>query len=181
MSIIYQNASHTDVVFNGTCFSIDSPDNWDSIGDGPTKAAIKAWLAEGNTPIPFLLPTKTLEQRKQEIDAERDRKLAAGVLWNGHLWYTDDVFQGQITARVAGWNAGIISASATKPVRSKAGQVQMLTYDQHKSLSAALFDYVEGIYGWSWIAKESLARGEEPVGVDTFLAAYAQQNNTSEI
>ena len=121
--------------------------------DSPAYQKYLEWVAKGGVPAPHTKGKGTL---KLEVDSQRDAKLAAGVEWDGKLWYTDDVFQGQITARVAGWNAGIIPADAVKPVRAKTGEVFMLTYEQHKELSAALFEYVEGVYGWSWITKAQI-------------------------
>lgn len=72
----YINREHTLILFNGGVTWLAAPDDWDSIGDGPTREAVKAWLAAGNTPEPF--PPPTTEDRVAAnvaaIQAELDRQ-----------------------------------------------------------------------------------------------------------
>lgn len=46
----FTNTQKTQAKFFNTHVSLDSPENWDSIEDGPTREKVKAWLAEGNAP-----------------------------------------------------------------------------------------------------------------------------------
>lgn len=112
------------------------------------------WQSTGNEPEPVDSPS--LEQLSAAIDKERDQRLSAGVDWDGRHWYSDEVFQGQVTARISAWNAGIIAPDATKDVRAMDGSIYQLTFDQHKALAVALMSYVESVYGWSWIEKAKL-------------------------
>ena len=48
----FTNTTKTAATFNGASFSLASAEDWGSIGDGPTREAVLAWLAAGNTPRP---------------------------------------------------------------------------------------------------------------------------------
>jgi len=48
----FTNTQKTQAKFFNTHVSLDSPENWDSIEDGPTRQKVKEWLAAGNTPEP---------------------------------------------------------------------------------------------------------------------------------
>ena len=91
-----------------------------------------------------------------EIEAERDSRLAAGVVWGGHSWYADDTFQQQITSYVSAFQAGVIDAGSTVPVRAKDKVVYQLTSDDVMSLSAALLTFVQGVWQWSWDQKAAI-------------------------
>jgi hypothetical protein len=54
--IKFTNKDKTAAEFNGTFFQLDGPENWASIGDGPTREAVLAWLAEGNVPEAYIEP-----------------------------------------------------------------------------------------------------------------------------
>lgn len=48
----YTNTQKTAASFNGAYFTLSAPEDWESIGDGPTRRAVLDWLAAGNTPEP---------------------------------------------------------------------------------------------------------------------------------
>lgn len=52
----YTNTAKTAAQFNGAFFQLAAPEDWKSIGDGPTRDAVLAWLAKGNTPAPADVP-----------------------------------------------------------------------------------------------------------------------------
>lgn len=57
MIIKYLNQENTDILINGTAsMSIAAPGDWASIGDGPTREAVLAWIAAGNIPEPYQPP-----------------------------------------------------------------------------------------------------------------------------
>ena len=52
----FTNTDKTSATFNGASFSLDAPENWESIGDTPTREAVLLWLAsthpeESTTPL----------------------------------------------------------------------------------------------------------------------------------
>lgn len=53
MTLKFTNAEHTAASFNGESFGLAAPSDWNSIGNGPTREAVKAWLAKGNQPEPY--------------------------------------------------------------------------------------------------------------------------------
>lgn len=53
----FLNAEKTAVEFEGAYFSLKAPEDWDSIGDGPTREAVKTWLAAGNAPVEIAPPS----------------------------------------------------------------------------------------------------------------------------
>jgi hypothetical protein len=77
MTLKYTNQERTAAVFNGASFSIAAPDDWDSIGDGPTREAVLAWLAAGNVPQPVDMPTleQTKAAKRAEINTECDAEI----------------------------------------------------------------------------------------------------------
>lgn len=56
----FTNVDKTSATFNGASFSLTTPEDWDSIGDTPTREAVHAWLAAGNTPEPADVPDPQL-------------------------------------------------------------------------------------------------------------------------
>lgn len=50
------NTAKTAASFKDGCFFLSSAEDWASIGDGPTRGAVLAWLAKGNTPAPADTP-----------------------------------------------------------------------------------------------------------------------------
>lgn len=52
----YTNTQKTAAQFNGAFFSLAAPEDFESIGDGPTRRAVLDWLAAGNTPELYVAP-----------------------------------------------------------------------------------------------------------------------------
>ncbi len=73
MALKYSNEDKTAASFNGAFFTLSAPEDWDSIGDGPTRDAVKAWLAAGNVPEPMGEPST--EQRIVAIVAVVQKEL----------------------------------------------------------------------------------------------------------
>lgn len=69
----YTNIEKTAAQFNGAFFSLTAPEDFTTIGDGPTREAVLAWLAEGNVPedfvttepIPVILSCSPWQMRKK--------------------------------------------------------------------------------------------------------------------
>lgn len=75
----FTNTERTCATFNGTSFCLASAEDWDSIGDIPTQEAVKAWLAAGNTPDPYVPPPPGIPQEVTRRQA-RQALLLAGLL-----------------------------------------------------------------------------------------------------
>lgn len=54
----YTNTTKTAAQFNGAFFSLAAPEDFTSIGDGPTRDAVLRWIAAGNTPVALPPPTQ---------------------------------------------------------------------------------------------------------------------------
>lgn len=52
----YTNPEKTAAQFNGAFFSLAAPEDFSTIGDGPTRESVLAWLAEGNVPEDYVAP-----------------------------------------------------------------------------------------------------------------------------
>jgi hypothetical protein len=76
MPLKYTNKERTAATFNGASFALTAPDDWDSIGDGPTREAVLAWLAAGNEAQPIDPPTfaQLVDANTAAIQAELDRR-----------------------------------------------------------------------------------------------------------
>lgn len=46
----YTDSKKLNAVFNGISISLAAPEDWNSIGDTPTRDAVLSWIAAGNTP-----------------------------------------------------------------------------------------------------------------------------------
>ncbi len=72
--IKYTNEEKTAAVFNDIAFSLATPDDWDSIGDTPTREAVLEWLDKGNTPSPYVPPAKTATDFANAVQSHMDIK-----------------------------------------------------------------------------------------------------------
>ena len=79
-SIKYTNAEQTAILINGSVSTgLSAPGAWESIGDGPTREAVLAWIAAGNVPEPYPQPTaaEVAEAKRRQLQADRDAALQA--------------------------------------------------------------------------------------------------------
>jgi hypothetical protein len=65
----FNNQQKTAASFFNSSFVLAAPEDWDSIGDGPTRTKVKEWLAAGNTPEPAdpepqVFPVVTMRQAR---------------------------------------------------------------------------------------------------------------------
>ena len=70
----YTNIEKTEAQFNGAFFSLAAPEDFTSIGDGPTREAVLSWLAKGNVPEDYVISTEQIlaekkRQRQVIVDA----------------------------------------------------------------------------------------------------------------
>ena len=94
--------------------------------------------------------------REQEINAERDAALLAGVDWGGKRWHSDTTFQLHLTGLIAAFEAGILPANAAVPVRTRDNTIEQLDGTQLKQLAGAVLLKVQQVWAASWAAKDAL-------------------------
>lgn len=66
----YTNTAKTTAQFNGASFSLAAPEDFSSIGDGPTREAVLKWIAAGNVPVPVPPPTQAEIDREISVAAK---------------------------------------------------------------------------------------------------------------
>lgn len=153
MTLKFTNAERTAAEFNDAILKLTGTANWASIGDGQTRSAVLAWLAEGNVPEPYTVP---LALKRAAIEQARNQKLDAGVMWEGKLWHTHSDFRLELTAILAAYREGILSADALTTIRTKENTNEQLTRGQVVVLAAIVLQYVQSVYSESWAAKDAL-------------------------
>jgi len=116
-------------------------------------AALVAALAWGGVQT---LRLSAEVQAHAETRAERDAKLAEGVLWNGRRWHMDDVMRSALQWRIMRWSMGRLALDATLPVRAMDNTIHMLGRDEHMALAEAIEATGGAIYAESWAKKGAL-------------------------
>ncbi len=101
-------------------------------------------------------PRPTREQQMAQIDKARDAALNAGFTFDGHLFHSDQVFQGQLHAFLLAWATGALAPTATAKIRRKDNVMVDMTQAEVGALAGALMAHVQGIYATSWTAKDAL-------------------------
>jgi hypothetical protein len=99
---------------------------------------------------------KTYEEQAADIERQRDQKLDAGVEWSGRTWYSDQIFQQQLTSYVVAFNAGVLPANSTVPVRAADKVVYQLSQSDVVALSGTLLTAVAAVWQWSWTQKAAI-------------------------
>lgn len=99
---------------------------------------------------------RTPEQRAADIELERDARLAAGFELNGLRFYSDETFANQVTSLLACYTNGIVAADSTIEIRTMDKVVRKFTRDHLTMIAAALLDYVNGVWRWSWSEKAKI-------------------------
>ncbi|MBM3273378.1 DUF4376 domain-containing protein [Candidatus Kaiserbacteria bacterium] len=112
------------------------------------------WLSEGNTPEPVDPPTP--EEKRADIERQRDAALVAGFTWKGHKYQVDQTMISALNGRLTLWQEGKIDAKATLPIRCMDNSIVMLDRAEHADLADALRQHGEAIYAASWAAKDAL-------------------------
>lgn len=77
--IKFLNEEKTLVNINGSTVRLESPENWESIGDGPTREYVLNWLDNGNIPEPLYtndeMRFNALTAKLKSIDAIYQSKM----------------------------------------------------------------------------------------------------------
>lgn len=119
-----------------------------------TSAEVQKWVEEGNTPLPA--DPQTPEQKRNEIELQRDATLAAGLTWNGNKYHIDPTMIAALNGRLTLWQEGKIAPDARLRVRRMDNVVELLDRAQHADLAAALHEHGDAIYAASWMGKDKL-------------------------
>lgn len=93
-------------------------------------------------------------KEKQDINAERDRRLVAGVTFNGETYHTDDRFLTELLGMVLGYSASILSGQQS--IRTRDNKIMKLGQAEIAMLAGAVGEYRKAVYAWSWAAKDAL-------------------------
>lgn len=77
----YTNTTKTAAQFNGASFSLAAPEDFASIGDGPTRDAVLKWIATGNVPTLADVPSAAFIKATniKKIDADVDAIYEAAI------------------------------------------------------------------------------------------------------
>lgn len=129
---------------------------------GPEESVIRGdSLPDANS----LSDPAVLEQRKaleskraaiEQIERERDKAMAGGLLWNGKEWHLDATFQMHLIGLIGAFATGVLPPTATVPIRTRANTVEQLGYEELKALAAAVLTRVQEIWAESWAKKDAL-------------------------
>lgn len=137
--------------------------------DGPVWQDYELFLYNHGVPDPQPPdpppPPLPLSAYTDRVNAIRDTQIQTGVMYNGHAWDTDDLSRSNIVGTVSAINAGI-----PLPVgfvwRTQDNQnIQMAAADM-VGLGAAVLQYVNSVYGYSWQLKAQLAAAADPSTID---------------
>lgn len=104
----------------------------------------------------IVMAEEVKKRARAAIDAERDATIAAGVTWNNKQWHSDPIFQTQLTAFIASFEAGLLASEAMVSIRTRNNTVEQLTYTQLKQLAGAVMTAVQTAYAISWAKKDAL-------------------------
>lgn len=122
----------------------EDPDNVDY-------AAYLAWADQGNVIEEYVL---SKDERKQQINVERDIALAAGVEFMGHVFHSDDTFRADLTDMLMGYDKGLLTGKQS--IRTKANNIVELDYNQILALKLTLGQTRQAILIQSWTAKDAI-------------------------
>lgn len=99
---------------------------------------------------------KPPEQRKLEVEQQRDIKINAGVEWDGRQWYADTIFQQHLMGLLQAYTEGVVGEESTFPVRSRDKDVYMLKRDEIRALAGVVLAHVQEQFLWSWREKAKI-------------------------
>lgn len=99
---------------------------------------------------------KSRELQALEIEIERDGILNGGFEHNGHRWYADNVFSGQVTSLLAAFREGLLGPEETVGIRAMDKEIYQLDQDELRELAGVLMVFVQGVYEWSWERKAEI-------------------------
>lgn len=82
MTIKFLGQDHTAVSIGGSSFALAAPDDWDSIVDGPTREAVKKFLAEGGVPEEAdpVDPNPPVLAQISEVESKQNRAIREHLL-----------------------------------------------------------------------------------------------------
>jgi len=111
------------------------------------------------TSAPRLPEVIAAESRARELRVINDGKsmaLESGVVYDGHLYHSDLIFQCQLQAFILAWLTGTIAPTAAATIRRKDGVSVQMKREEVSALAGALLAYVQGVYVASWQAKDGV-------------------------
>lgn len=138
-----------------TGFPVTPEMHWLDVADDVTVETHQYNGAEV-VPNPPKPPAEVKAAAIRDINAQRDAKLAAGFMYNDHLYHADVVFQSQLQAFVLAFQTGLLPTDAKVAIRRKDNTTAQMTQAEVTALAGALMQFVQTAYAQSWTAKDAL-------------------------
>lgn len=104
---------------------------------------------------PVVLPTvaEARDAKVADINAERERRIDAGIVWDTHTVDSDDRSRANLAGVIQAVDAGVVTLPAGYTWRMADDTEVEVTIDDLKAIAAILFDHVDTQYRWSWSKK----------------------------
>lgn len=114
------------------------------------------WVAEGNTLLPEPIVQTSVEGIKAAIDIERDKLLAAGCVWDGDRWHSDNDFLIHLTGFVSAFSNSMLPPTMKLSIRTMDNTIRQLSFTEIKTLAMTVMMYVQQTFADSWAQKDAV-------------------------
>jgi len=123
------------------------------------------WLAAGNKPESEYSLGELKKERQSFINIERDRRLNAGVVWNGYQIDSDINSRNNLMGTISAINAGV-SLPQNFVWRTSDNLNIPITNEQLINLGETVLNYISAVYQRSWELKDLILAATTPEELD---------------